>query len=72
MKSHALAGLEHLLKSPAAPTTKEGLQAYREMKKASGLSTGDLLEYVGKKSRMPSQAHNDKQQQEKRLQTLEK
>lgn len=65
------AGLVHLMKSPANPTTKEGLEAYREMKKASGMNTQEMLEYIGRKAHMPRSADNDKKKQEERLEKLQ-
>jgi len=68
IKSHAQLGMEMLMKSPASPMTQEGLKAFKEMKKASGLTTDDMLTYIGKKSRMPKE--DDKAKQEQRLKIL--
>ena len=68
-KTHAEVGMDILMKSPASPTTQEGLKAFKEMKKASGLSTQAMLEYIGKKSRMPKK-NDEKQKQETRLDIL--
>ena len=63
-------GLAHIIQSPANPTTKEGLEAFREMKKASGMSTNEMIGYIGKKSHFPRQVDNDKKKQETRLEKL--
>lgn len=61
-----------LMESPANPLTSEGLTAFREMKKAAGMDTHDMIQYIGKKSNMPSQKRKteDEQKQESRLQKL--
>jgi len=51
--------------------SKQGLEAFREMKKSSGMTTPDILNYMGKKSRLPSQAKQDAAQQEKRIQIIQ-
>jgi hypothetical protein len=65
------AGLLHLMKSPANPTTKEGLEAYRELKKASGMETKEMLEYIGRKAHMPRSSDGEKKKQESRLEKLQ-
>lgn len=63
-------GLQHLLNSPTSPLTHEGLHAFRTMKKASGLSTGEMIEHIGKRSRQPRPQESDKAKQEARLEKL--
>lgn len=71
MRNSNKEGLQHLLHTPASPMTKSGLEAFREMKKSSGMTTPDILRYIGKKAKMPSQVHQDKSQQEKRMDILQ-
>ena len=59
------------MNSPAAPTTKEGLEAFREMSRASGMNTNDMLKYIGKRSHLPRQVESDKKKQEERLEKLQ-
>ena len=63
-------GLKVLMNSPANPNTKEGLEAFRAMKKASGLDTQEMLKYIGRKSGLPRKASEDKAKQEQRLEKL--
>ena len=63
-------GFQHLLQTPASPMTKTGLEAFREMKKSCGMDTPDILNYMGKKLRMPSQVKQDEAQQKKRIEML--
>ena len=60
-KSHAVRGFEVLLNSPASPMTKEGLFAFRQLKKASGLSTRETLKYLGSKEPKPKSKEEAKQ-----------
>ena len=64
-------GMGIIANSPAFPATAEGLAAFREMQKASGMNTGDMLKYIGKRSHFPRQVDNDKVKQEQRLEKLE-
>ena len=64
-------GLLHIMNSPANPATKKGLEAFREMKKASGMNTRDMLEYIGKKAHAPRPVEGDKKKQEARLEKLQ-
>lgn len=64
-------GLQHILNSPANPTTPDGLKAYREMKKASGMNSHEMFQYIGRKAHMPRQVEADKKKQEERLEKLE-
>jgi hypothetical protein len=59
------------MNSPAKPTTKEGLEAYREMAKASGMNTKDMLSYIGKKAHMPRSSEGEKKKQDARLEKLQ-
>ena len=68
MKSHTLKGFELLLNSPASPMTKEGLEAFRQLKKASGLSTRETLKYLG--SKQPKQPSKEEVKQDERLSNL--
>ena len=65
------AGLMQIIHSPASPITKEGLEAYREMKKASGMGTMEMLNYIGRKAHMPRSADGEKKKQEERLEKLQ-
>lgn len=65
------AGLMQIINSPASPITKEGLEAYREMKKASGMGTSEMLSYIGRKAHMPRSADGDKKKQDERLEKLQ-
>ena len=69
--THAKQGLNIIMNSPACPTTKEGLEAFREMSKASGMNTNEMLKYIGKRSHLPKQVDSDKQKQEHRLENLQ-
>lgn len=64
------AGLHHILSTPANPNTPQGLAAFREMKQASGMSTQEMLHYIGKKSHFPRSVDSDKAKQEERLKNL--
>jgi hypothetical protein len=64
-------GLHHLINSPASPLTHEGLQAFRLMKKASGLSVQETLEHIGKRGSQPeAPTETEKAKQEARLEKL--
>lgn len=63
-------GLKVLMNSPANPNTKEGLEAFRAMRKASGMDTQEMLKYIGKKSSLPRQQSEDNAKQEQRLEKL--
>lgn len=67
-KTQAQIGFETLMNSPANPLTKEGLQAFRAIKKASGLSTRETLEYLG--SKPPSKKPKEEVKQGERLANL--
>lgn len=69
--THSKQGLAILMNSPAKPTTKEGLEAYREMAKASGMTTNEMLKYIGKRSHFPRQIDTDKAKQDERLENLQ-
>jgi hypothetical protein len=69
--SHEKTGLNHILTTPANPNTPQGLAAFREMRNASGMSTKEMLHYIGKKSHLPRNVDSDKAKQEERLKTLE-
>lgn len=64
-------GLLHIMNSPVNPTTKEGLEAFREMKKAAGMQTKEMLDYIGRKSHFPRQVEADKKKQDSRLENLQ-
>ena len=63
-------GFQHLANSPASPLTPEGLQAFRLMKKATGLSVQDTIEHIGKRGRQPKATETDKAKQDARLEKL--
>lgn len=63
-------GMLQVMNSPANPMTKEGLEAFREMKKASGMNTTEMFNYIGRKSRFPRGVDADKKKQEARLEKL--
>jgi hypothetical protein len=63
-------GFQHLVNSPASPLTPEGLQAFRLMKKASGLSVQETIEHIGKRGRQPKATETDKAKQDARLEKL--
>jgi hypothetical protein len=63
-------GFQHLVNSPASPLTPEGLQAFRLMKKATGLSVQDTIEHIGKRGRQPKATETDKAKQDARLEKL--
>ena len=69
-KTHADNGYSMLLKSKASPTTPEGLKAFREIQKASGLSTTEIVKHIGRKSKLPKE--DEKKKQDARLEILEK
>ena len=63
-------GLKILMESPANPLTPEGLSAFREMKKAAGMDTHDMIQYIGKKSSVPRKKSEEQEKQDSRLQKL--
>ena len=63
-------GMKILINSPANPMTKEGLEAFRAMKKASGMDTHEMIKYIGHKSSLPRKQNEEKSKQEERLEKL--
>ena len=51
------------------PTTPEGRKAFNEIVNASGLPVSEVLKHIGKKSKLPRET--DQEKQEKRLDKLE-
>lgn len=59
-----------LLQNPKTnPTTPEGRKVFNEIVNASGLPVTEVLKHIGKKSKVPRET--DQQKQEKRLEKLE-